>query len=127
LLCDADYKFISINVGAYGKCSDSSIVKDSATYGKLVKKELKIPDKCPISTTNGTPMPYIFVGDEAFPLSENLTCLYPGNNLSHENKIFNYRLSRAPRYIEWTFSISGKKYRILHRPLYYVHIVLQSP
>ena len=67
-ICDEDYKFISTDVGAYGKCNDSSIFKESAIYEKLVKKELKIPDKCPISITNDTPMPYVFVGDEAFPL-----------------------------------------------------------
>lgn len=71
-ICDADYKFISINVGVHRKCSDSSIFKDSAIYEKLVNKELQIPDKCPISTTNFTPMPYVFVGDKAFPLLENL-------------------------------------------------------
>jgi hypothetical protein len=116
-ICDADYKFISIDVGAYGKCSDSSIFKESAIYEKLVKKELKIPDKCPISTTNDTPMPYVFVGDEAFPLLQNLMRPYPGNNLSHEKKIFNYRLSRARRYIECTFGILANKWRIFHRPL----------
>ena len=67
-ICDADYKFISIDVGVYGKCSNSSIFKESAIHEKLVKKELQIPDKCPISAINDTPMPYVFVGDEAFPL-----------------------------------------------------------
>jgi hypothetical protein len=51
-VCDADYKFISIDVGAHGKCSDSSIFKDSAIYQKLMNKELQIPDKSPISTTD---------------------------------------------------------------------------
>jgi hypothetical protein len=116
-ICDADYKFISIDVGAYGKCSDSSIFKDSVIYEKLVNKELQIPDKCPISTTNFTPMPYVFVGDEAFPLLENLIRPYAGKNLSHEKKIFNYRLGRARRYIECTFGILANKWRIFHRPL----------
>ena len=116
-ICDEDYKFISTDVGAYGKCNDSSIFKESAIYEKLVKKELKIPDKCPISITNDTPMPYVFVGDEAFPLLQNLMRPYPGNNLSHEKKIFNYRLSRARRYIECTFGILANKWRIFHRPL----------
>ncbi|KDR20561.1 hypothetical protein L798_04578, partial [Zootermopsis nevadensis] len=99
-ICDADYKFTSTDVGAYGKCSDSSIFKDSAIYHKLINKELQIPDKCPISTTNTTPMPYVLVGDEVFPLSENLIRPYLGNNLRLEKKIFNYRLSRVRRYIE---------------------------
>jgi hypothetical protein len=62
-------------------------------------------------------MPYVFVGDEAFPLLENLMCPYPGNNLSHEKKIFDYGLSRAPRYMKYTSGILGNKWRIFHRPL----------
>jgi hypothetical protein len=40
-------------------------------------------------------MPYVSVGDEAVPLSENLMHAYPGNNLSLEKEIFNHRLGRA--------------------------------
>jgi hypothetical protein len=84
-----------------------TIFKDSAIYEKLVNKELQIPDNCPISTTNVTPMPHVFVGDEAFPVLENLMCPYPSNNLSAEKKILNYRLSHARRYIKCTFDILG--------------------
>jgi hypothetical protein len=87
-ICEADYKFISTAAGAYGKYSDSSIFKDSAIYEKLVNKELNIPDKCPISITNGTPMSYVFEGHETFRLVENLRRSHPGNNLSHEKKIY---------------------------------------
>jgi len=42
-------------------------------------------------------LPYIFVADEALPLSENLMRPYPKRSVSGniENTIFNYRLSRA--------------------------------
>ncbi|GBP95957.1 hypothetical protein EVAR_12656_1 [Eumeta japonica] len=60
-VCDADYKFTYIDVGAYGKCSDSSIYKKSILYQKLVNKDIQIPEKRLI-TNNGVPMPYVIVG-----------------------------------------------------------------
>lgn len=35
-LCDSNYKFIYVDTGAYGKCSDSSVFKDSL-YKKLME------------------------------------------------------------------------------------------
>lgn len=115
-VCDADYKFTYIDVGAFGKCSDSSIYKKSILYQKLVNKDIQIPEKRPISN-NGVPMPYVIVGDEAFGLCENLMRPYGGRSLTAEKRIFNYRLSRARRYIECTFGILANKWRIFHRPL----------
>jgi len=36
-------------------------------------------------------LPYVFIGDEAFPLLENLMRPYPGDNLTLQQQIFNYR------------------------------------
>lgn len=116
-ICDANYSFVSIDVGAYGKSSDSSIFKESMFYKKMMSNSLNIPNPKPISTLNSEPMPYIIVGDEAFGLSENLMRPYGGKNLTMTKKIFNYRLSRARRYIECTFGILSNKWRIFHRPL----------
>lgn len=116
-ICDANYSFVAIDVGAYGKSSDSSIFKESLFYKKLTNNSLNIPNPKPISTVNPEPMPYVIIGDEAFGLSENIMRPYGGNNLTVSKKIFNYRLSRARRYIECTFGILSNKWRIFHRPL----------
>ncbi|KAJ8876781.1 hypothetical protein PR048_021228 [Dryococelus australis] len=42
---------------------------------------------------------------------------YSGKNLSREKKTYNYRLSRARRYIECSFGILTKKWRISYRAL----------
>lgn len=86
-------------------------------YKKLISNTLDIPEPLQISENNPTLFPYVFIGDEAFGLSTNIMRPYGGNNLSAEKKIFNYRLSRARRYIECTFGILTNKWRILHRPL----------
>ncbi|KAJ8869022.1 hypothetical protein PR048_030568 [Dryococelus australis] len=60
---------------------------------------------------------FVFVGDEAFGLSENVLRRYDGNNLSDKKKIFSYRLSRARWYIKCSFGMLAYKWLILHRPL----------
>lgn len=62
--------------------------------------------------------PYVFVGDDAFPLLRNILKPYPG---VHENRsgsrIFNYRLSRARRISENVFGILSSVFRIFRKPL----------
>lgn len=115
-MCDADYKFTYVDVGAYGKSSDSGIFKNSSLYEKLNKESLNIPQASSI-TGSSCEYPYVIVGDEAFALSEHVLRPYGGKNLSNKKRIFNYRLSRARRYIECSFGILVNKWRIFERPL----------
>lgn len=116
-LCDANYCFIFIDIGSYGKSSDFAIFKNSVFYKRLIQKSLQIPNPTPISNIDPTPLPYVIVGDEAFGLAENLMRPYGGKSLTYEKRIFNYRLSRARRNIECTFGILENKWRIFHRPI----------
>nr|CAH7768090.1 unnamed protein product [Callosobruchus chinensis] len=116
-VCDANYCFIAVDIGAYGKSNDSTIFKESVFYKKLVEKTLDIPEPRPISQTDITPLPHVIVGDEAFSLSENIMRPYCGKSLTTKKRILNYRLSRARRYIECCFGILANKWRIFHRPL----------
>lgn len=68
-------------------------------------------------------MPFVFVGDEGFGLSENLLRPYAGKMLNVKKRVFNYRLCRARRNIECSFGILANKWRIFHRPLN-VHLSL---
>lgn len=115
-VCDANYRFIFVDIGSYGKASDSSIYKNSELFRKINEGTLNLPNDRPVSI-NGDPLPYTFVGDEAFGLSKHMLRPYGGKNLSQKKKIFNYRLSRARRYVECSFGILTNKWRIFHRPL----------
>lgn len=115
-LCDTNYRFTYVDIGSYGKASDSSIYKSSDLYQKMQQNTLSIPSDKPVSA-NGDPLPFIFIGDEAFGLSTHMLRPYGGKNLPDKKKIFNYRLSRARRYIESASGILTNKWRIFHRPL----------
>jgi len=105
---DANYKFSYIDVGSFGKDSDSTIFKKFTLWNLLTINELNIPKACPITNTDIVAN-YIFVGDEAFDLSEHVLLPYGGMNLTNTKRIFNYRLSRAHRYVECAFGILSNK------------------
>jgi len=68
---DAHYNFVVVDVGAYGKQSDGNVLANS-TFGKLLNMDLALPPPEPITGTSEPRLPFVFVGDEAFPLLPNL-------------------------------------------------------
>lgn len=66
--------------------------------------------------------PYVFLGDEAFALSENMMKPYSQRaiqrNTGNSQRIFNYRLSRARRVVENTFGILAQYFRIYFTPIH---------
>ncbi|XP_066981076.1 uncharacterized protein [Macrobrachium rosenbergii] len=69
-VCDANYSFTYVNIGAYGKSGDSAIFTHSLLYKKLVENTLDVPDPKPISTDDTRCLPYVIVGDESFGIME---------------------------------------------------------
>jgi hypothetical protein len=73
-LVDANYKFIAVDVGAYGRNSDGNIFANSTLYKLLERGILNIPTDTPLRE-NGEPLPHVMVGGEAFPLKPYLLYL----------------------------------------------------
>jgi hypothetical protein len=79
----------------------------------LINKELNIPDPEPIPNFDVN-TPYVFVGDDAFPVMDNIMKPDTRNNLQNkEQLIFNYRLSRSRRIFENAFGIMSSRFRVL--------------
>ena len=119
-VADADYCFISVEVGTYGSSSNSNVFKNS-TFGKLLESnKLNIPDPRVLpSDAEGLSMPCVLVGDEAFALSEHVLRPYPNKKLTCLKRIlvYNYRLPRTQRIVECPFGILANKWRIFYRPI----------
>lgn len=114
---DAKYKFVAVDIGAYGKNSDGGIFSRSKLGVGLEKNTLNIPPENMLPGTTCS-APYVLVGDEAFPLKSYLMRPYPGTQIDdNEKRAYNYRLSRARRVVENAFGILSHKFLIYQRTL----------
>lgn len=83
---------------------------------KLYADNLNLPPDETL-VEGGIEVPYVFIGDEAFPLLYNLIRPFPRENNITQNKIlFNYRLCRARRVVENAFKILSMRWRVYKRP-----------
>ncbi|XP_008183630.3 protein ALP1-like [Acyrthosiphon pisum] len=116
-MCDANYNFTLVDIGAAGRCSDGGVFSSSEMGKGFIHNDLNFPADKEIHENSG-PIPYYALGDEAFPLLSNLMRPYPGRGkrkLPLKESIFNYRLSRGRRTIENTFGLMASKWRIFRK------------
>nr|CAH7737144.1 unnamed protein product [Callosobruchus chinensis] len=117
-LTDANYKFIMVDVGSYGKESDGGHFENCALHKAIESAKLELPEE---TTLPGTDImaPFVFLGDEAFPLREYLMRPFPRTTLrdDEENESFNYRLSRARMVVECSFGRIVTKFRVLYKAI----------
>ncbi|GBP19514.1 hypothetical protein EVAR_102062_1 [Eumeta japonica] len=108
-IVDSDYRFIYVSVGSYGKECDSSIFKETTFWKMMLDDSLQIPAPCPLTRDSETRVPYVVIGDEGFGLHENLLRPFGETHLDKNKRIFNYRLTRAGKYVECAFGILANK------------------
>ncbi|XP_071580016.1 putative nuclease HARBI1 [Temnothorax nylanderi] len=114
-MCDANYLFTYVDIGAFGRQSDGGIFKQSEMGQRFAQGKMNVPAADEIYE-GSTTYPYVIVGDEAFPLTSYLMRPYPGRGeLTTEKKIYNYRLSRARRVIENAFGILAAQWRFYRK------------
>ncbi|XP_031327434.1 uncharacterized protein LOC116171573 [Photinus pyralis] len=115
-MADACCKFTYINIGVNGRISDGGVFRDCTLSKAIQNNSLNFPQSRPLPGSSNN-VPYVIVADDAFPLSTRILKPYPQRGLSHDKKIFNYRLSRARRIIEHAFGILANRFRVLLNPI----------
>lgn len=68
-VCDANYRFTFVDVGAYGSEGDAGIFSNSSMGKKIIQNKLKFPAD---ATFGSVKVPYYFIADDAFPLMERI-------------------------------------------------------
>jgi len=112
---DARCRFILVDVGAESRRSDA-VFNNSQIKSKLDNKNLQISE--PSAVGENDEIPYVLLGDEAYPLTTYLMRPYPKSlQLDLKKKVYNYRHSRARRIIESAFGILVARWRIFRRPI----------
>lgn len=115
---DANYKFVMVDVGSYGKDNDAGVFENCPLRHAIEARKIVIPEEknLPGSTMKA---PFVFLGDEAFPLTEYLMRPFPRASLQEgtENDMFNYRLCRARKVVECSFGCIVSKFRILGKAI----------
>jgi hypothetical protein len=110
-LVDVNYKFIIIDVGGYDQSSDGLVTR--SILGKSLKAiTLNIPNSKPPPNSEET-LTFVIVGDEAFSLKIHLLRPYL-TVLARKDKskqIYNYRVSRACRFVGSAFGTLTQQFR----------------
>ena len=99
-VASADYRFVMVDVGAYGSSNDSGVLNHTTFLSDFGTRTLMSPSRQLANDTEETHVPNVPLGDEAFPLRCDLMRAFARNALTNERHIFNYRFSRARRVVE---------------------------
>ncbi|RLU27126.1 hypothetical protein DMN91_000925 [Ooceraea biroi] len=114
-ICDANYSFTLVDIGAEGRQSDEGIFQRSDIGIAFENNLLNVPP--PENISENCILPFVLVGDEAFALKTYMMRPFSRKSLTYERRIFNYRLSQARHIIESAFGILASRWRIFRKPI----------
>ncbi|GAB0094378.1 uncharacterized protein DMENIID0001_096690 [Sergentomyia squamirostris] len=112
-VADSMCRFLYVSIGALGSNSDGGVLRDSRLGHLLENDALNFPAPEPL-VPGDTPIPYFFLGDEAFGLKHWCMVPYSGTHLDDNCRKFNYRLASNRSKIENAFGILASKWRIFN-------------
>ncbi|XP_033763248.1 uncharacterized protein LOC117344565 [Pecten maximus] len=108
-LVDADYKIIWADIGGRGAASDAQIWND---FDLKESGEINHPPPDPLPNDTQS-VDWFYIGDDAFGLRNFMQKPFSQRSLTREERIFNYRLSRARRVSENAFGILANRFQVM--------------
>ena len=111
-LVDADYKFLFVDSGCNGSSSDGGTFKTCPLGVAMQDGTVGLPEHDALPNDD-QPIPYYIIADDAFALNTWLMKPFSHRQLTREERIFNYRLSRARRVVENAFGILSNRWRCM--------------
>ncbi|CAL4065914.1 unnamed protein product, partial [Meganyctiphanes norvegica] len=109
---NAEYEFVFVDVGANGRVHDGGVFANTAFAKKLYDNTLNLPDASPLPEGEQD-IPYVFLADDAFPLTTNIMKPYKQTGLEKGKEVYNYRVSRGRQVVECSFGILVTRFRVL--------------
>ena len=106
-LADYDYKFLFVDIGFQERISDGGVFRNYNFYGAPVCNEINLPLPTEVPPLNPgwnstEPLPFVFVGDDAFPLTNG------------ENEALSFdridRRGKAVQFLAISFQTHWQKY-----------------
>ncbi|KAJ8898352.1 hypothetical protein PR048_003712 [Dryococelus australis] len=99
-MVNAQYELIYIHCGTNGRISDGGILQETDVYDMFGNNSLNIPFPGSFTGCRNVTLPFTLVAKKK-------------KTISHDEKIFIYRISRARRVVENTFGIMCSRFRCL--------------
>lgn len=117
-MVDANYKFVIVDNGSYGKEGDSSIFLKSDIGRWILNGSFGCPEESFLPGSNIV-VPHVIVGDEAFRLHTHIMKPYSKKSSREDvsKKTFNYRLSRARRVTKNAFGLLSQVFRVFYQSI----------
>ena len=111
-LVDANYKFMWVDIGSAGCCSDAQIFNHCDLKPAMEQNWMHVPQPDALPHDDAD-TPYHIVADDAFALTTWCMKPYAIRGQTRQQRLFNYRLSRARRVVENAFGILANRFRCL--------------
>ncbi|XP_046685699.1 putative nuclease HARBI1 [Homalodisca vitripennis] len=118
-IASANYEIIYFHFGVNGRVSDGGVLKETDFNKKLTDKSLNLPEE---GIVDGEALPYVFIADDAFPLTEVIMKPFSYRVANKPRKVYNYRLSRARRMVESVFGILAERFQVLQKPITFIDL-----
>ena len=113
---NAKREFIMVDAGVNGKISDGGVMFYSK-FGELLEcNSLNLPAPAPLPNTTAT-YPYVFIGDEAFALHQNIMKPYAQKSLNAERQEYNRRVAQSRSVVENGFGILNTRFGVFQKPI----------